>query len=276
VVDSFGRLDPWSDAWGLAASTAEAMAALLDRRAQGEDEATARATYLDLLAIRAGEQVVEVGCGHGIVLREIAPRVGSTGRVVGLDASLAFLGLARAHVAAAGLGEQMHLGVADARQLPLATASFDVALAVTTLAHIPAGDQAIGELLRVVRPGGRVGVFEQDTDSYVLSHPQRALTRRIVAAYTDYGYADGWLARRLPALLVAAGLQNVQVRAFAMGERDPEGFYLTRALRAADTARRAGAISASEHKEWVAAFEAERDAGHLWAGITALFVWGRR
>jgi hypothetical protein len=129
-------------------------------------------------------------------------------------------------------------------------------------------------MVRAARPGGRVGVLEQDTDSYLVAHPNRALTRRIVAAYTDHGYANGWLARRLPRLLSEAGLQDVRVRAFASLDTDPAGFYSTRAERAASVALEAGAISEQECRHWLDALHAEQASGAFLAGITLLFAWG--
>jgi hypothetical protein len=52
------------------------------------------------------------------------------------------------------------------------------------------------ELARVARPGGRVGIFDLDGDGVVLAHPDRALTRRIVAASAGHLIVDGWLVRQ--------------------------------------------------------------------------------
>jgi ubiquinone/menaquinone biosynthesis C-methylase UbiE len=248
VAERYGRLDPWSSTATIELEQARAMARLLDRRAQSEDEATARAAYLDLLAVGPGERVLEVGCGHGIVLRDVARRVGPEGRAVGLDPGRVFLAIAREQADWADWGDRIELREGDVRALPFGEAEFDVVLAATTPAHVPDGQGAIREMVRVLRPGGRIGIFEQDTDSHLISHPDRALTRRVIAAYTDHGYADGWLARELPRLLAEVGVRGVRVRAFATVETDVEGFYSTRAERAADTAVRAGAISEEERQ----------------------------
>jgi ubiquinone/menaquinone biosynthesis C-methylase UbiE len=276
MAAQYGRLDPWTNTAPMAIEQARHLASLLDRRAQSEQETGARAAYLDLLAIGPGERVLEVGCGHGIVLREVARRVGPAGRAVGLDPGRAFLTVAREQADQADWGNQVELREGDVQALPFSDAEFDVVLAATTLAHVPDGPRAIGEMVRVLRPGGRIGVFEQDTDSYLIAHPDRALTRRVVAAYTDHGYADGWLARGLPHLLTEAGVHDVHVRAFATVETDIEGFYSTRAERAADAAVRAGAISEEERQRWLEAVHNQRASGSFVAGLTFLFVWGSR
>jgi hypothetical protein len=129
-------------------------------------------------------------------------------------------------------------------------------------------------MARVARPGGRVGVFDRDPDSFVIAHPDRVLTRRIVGALSDHGSIDGWLARRLPGLLAEAGLRDVRVRAFTPLERDGSGFYAWYALRAAGVAVETGTISEEDRRAWVAGFEAEQAAGRLLVGMTHLFAWG--
>src|SRR5207249_4320868 len=142
---------------------------------------------------------------------------------------------------------------------------FDVALAATVLSHVPDTEQAVRELVRVVRPGGRVAVFDRDTDSLLIAHPDRLLTRRIVAAYSDHGSVDGWLGRRLPGLLAEAGLVGIQVRAFTPLERDPTGFYGGMVERAAMIAAETGAISPNERDYWLQALRAEIAAGSFLA-----------
>jgi ubiquinone/menaquinone biosynthesis C-methylase UbiE len=276
MTEPYGQLDPWITSTSFEAAQARDLASLLQARAATEDERAARAAYLDLLDLRPGERVLEVGCGNGIVLCDLARRVTPPGLSIGLDPSPALLAIARELAARAVPGASVQLCQGDARALPFKDGQFDAVLAATTLAHIPDGQQAILEMVRVTGPGGRVGILEQDPDSYLLSHPDRALTRRIVAAYTDQGYANGWLARQLPRMLTSAGLQDVRVRAFASIETDLAGFYSTRAERAAATAARAGAISEQERERWMEVLNAERVAGGFFAGLTLLFVWGTR
>lgn len=110
------------------------------------------------------------------------------------------------------------------RALPLGNSEFDVVLAITVLGHVPHAEQVIPELVRVTRPGGRIGVLDNDADSLIIAHPDRVLTRRIVAARSDYGFTNGWMARQLSGLLAEAGLREVKVRAFASLERGPATF----------------------------------------------------
>jgi SAM-dependent methyltransferase len=172
----YGRFDLWRDSAGADGTQVRELAALLELRARDPEQVAARAAYLELAGVVAGSRVLDVGCGSGAVARAAARLVGPTGRVVGLDPSPGLLAVASELVERDGLAGSVELRVGQAQALPFPDGAFDVVLAVTTLAHLPQAEQAIPELVRVARPGGRVGVFDLDGDGVILAHPDRALT----------------------------------------------------------------------------------------------------
>jgi ubiquinone/menaquinone biosynthesis C-methylase UbiE len=271
-----GRLSPWRDTADIDETHARELANRLELRARAEDEAGAREEYLRLLDVRPGERVLDVGCGSGVVMREVARRVSPDGVTVGLDPSLSFLTIARELAAQAGLASVIELCRGDCRALPFPDYSFDAVLAATVLAHVPGAEKAIVEMIRVTRAGGRVGVFDFDADSVLISHPDRALTRRIVLAAADHASVNGSLIRQLPGLLADLGLENVRVRAFMPLERTPGSFYARFAERAGEVAAEVGAITGDEHARWLDALRAEQDAGRFLGGRLHVFVWGIR
>jgi len=272
----YGQQSLWRDTARLDAAKARELAGRLELRARAQDEVEARAAYLDLLGVTAGELVLDVGCGSGVVTRDIAGRVGPAGRAVGVDQSPQLLAVARELADGAGLGGRVEFREGSAQSLPFPDGAFDVAVAVTVLSHTPGGESVVPEMARVVRPGGRVGVFDLDTDMTSVTHPDRALTRRIVAAASDATAVDGWLSRRLPLLFARAGLEDVRVRGFFPLETDPRGFYAGLAERAAETAFTAGAITEAERRGWLDALHAERARGPVIAGRLHIFTWGRK
>jgi len=275
-MTEYGRQSQWRDTAGLEAEKARELAGRLELRAKSPDEIEARQAYLDLLGVTAGERVLDVGCGSGVVTRDIARRVGPSGLAVGIDPSPQFLAVARELAEGAGLGGGVEFREGNALSLPFPDGAFDVVVAVTVLSHTPGGESAIAEMARVVRPGGRVGVFDLDTDMTSITHPDRALTRRIVAAASDATAVDGWLSRRLPQLFMRAGLVEVRVRGFFPLEIDPLGFYAGLAERAAETALTAGAISEAERRAWLDALHAEQARGPVVSGRLHIFTWGRK
>jgi ubiquinone/menaquinone biosynthesis C-methylase UbiE len=275
-VTSYGRESLWRDTATLGDERARDLAARLERRGQADDERAARDAYLGLLDIAAGERVLDVGCGSGVVTREVARRVGSGGRVVGVDPSQALLAVARRLAREAGVGEHVEFHEGGVHRLPFPDGAFDVVVCVTVLSHVPAADAAIPELVRVLRPRGRLGVFDLDTDMTTFTHPDRALTRRIVAAASDATAVNGWLSRQLPALLRRAGIVDVRARGFFPLETDVGSFYGQMAERCAEAAARTGAISEAERGAWVEAFRAQAHDGPIVAGRLHIFVWGRK
>lgn len=92
-----------------------------------------------------GRDVVEVGCGTGLLLERAAPFARSA---IGIDISAGMLAKARAR--------GLHVVQGSATRLPLADASCDVAFSFKVLAHVPEVTEALAEMARVVRPGGWV------------------------------------------------------------------------------------------------------------------------
>lgn len=116
-----------------------------DRRARGYHKLIDDQAAAIVRRVGAGKDVLEVGCGTGLILERIA-RFAS--RAEGVDVSP---GMAE-HARRRGLD----VSVADATKLPHPDASFDVACSFKVLAHVRHFDEALREMLRVVRPGGHL------------------------------------------------------------------------------------------------------------------------
>lgn len=270
----FGRLSVWRESSGLDDQQAREYAARLELRAQSSSEIAVRDEYVSLLGVAPGERVLDVGCGSGAVTRTLARRVAPSGQAIGVDASPAVLKVARELAADAGVGNVVEFKQGDCRSLPFADASFDAVVAATTLSHVPDLARALAEMVRVTRPSGRVGVFDVDGDMCLFAHPDRELTRRIVAAYSDQGWVNGWLMRGLPAQLAELGITNVRTRGFMPLET--AGYYANRAERSAEAAVESGLITNEERMRWLEAHRAEVAAGRFLGGQLHLFVWGMR
>ncbi len=100
-----------------------------------------------------GERVLDVACGTGIVARMVAQRTNGQARVVGLDLSPAMLEVARSVSAREGVEIAWHEGSASA--LPFPDGAFDLVLAQQGLQFFPDKAAAMGEMYRVLAPGGR-------------------------------------------------------------------------------------------------------------------------
>jgi ubiquinone/menaquinone biosynthesis C-methylase UbiE len=124
-------------------------------------EAPVRRAGLDLLKVRAGEKVLEIGFGTGHSLVRLATAVGPHGQVLGLDLSDKMLVVARANLAKAGLSARVRLRRGDAADLPYADGSLDAVFMSFTLElfDTPEIPEVLSECRRVLRPGGRIVVI---------------------------------------------------------------------------------------------------------------------
>jgi len=127
-----------------------------------------RDRLLDSLALRGDEKVLDVGCGRGLLLIGAVKRL-TTGRGTGVDIwSSADLSrnsaeAARANAKAEGVADRVKIDDADARKLPFANESFDVvvsSLAIHNIEEQDERDAAIAEMARVLKPGGRLALFD--------------------------------------------------------------------------------------------------------------------
>lgn len=162
-----------------------------------------RRRTLDLLALRPGERVLDIGVGPGYLALEMANAVGPQGRVCGIDTSEAMLELARRRCAGPG-GVELRLG--DASDLPFADGGFDVAAAIQVYLYVADVDAALAELYRVLRPGGRAVVMDTDwgTAAWNCADPERL--KRVLAVW-ETCFTHSRLARSLPGKLRRAGFK---------------------------------------------------------------------
>ncbi len=110
---------------------------------------------LSLGHLAAGQAVLDLGCGAGLDSILAARRVTPTGKVTGIDMTEEMLDKARSNVAACGLTNiEFHL--ADAENLPVADGSVDVVITNGVFNLCPDKPRVLGELHRVLRPGGRL------------------------------------------------------------------------------------------------------------------------
>jgi len=119
------------------------------------ETASLNSEALGLLALQPSDRVLEVGFGHGRTIRLAAAQV-RQGFVAGVDVSRDMVRMAQRrclNLAGKGLVELM---VGDSRRLPYADTSFDKVLSVHTIYFWKEPIKDLGEMFRVLRPGGRL------------------------------------------------------------------------------------------------------------------------
>ncbi len=246
-------------------------------RLQAEAMAPDAAAMLDRIGVSAGWRCLEIGCGPGGITSLMSERVGSSGRVVGLDMDAEFLELARSKAA-----PNTEFRQGDAYNSGLAPDSFDLVHMRFVASTAGQPERLIAEAKRLARPGGTVALQEPDGTTLKCYPPHPAwdtLQRVLMDTFAGVG-ADLALAHKLYAMLRASGLEDVQYRPFIVGVRstDPMVDYLPSTVESLrGTVARLALIADAELDQALAdcrAHLARPDT--VFTMYTVAQVWGRK
>jgi ubiquinone/menaquinone biosynthesis C-methylase UbiE len=169
---------------------------------------------------KPGERILDLGCGTGIVARQVASRVGATGKVTGIDVSPNMLAVAR--VAADREGFTVEWSEGNAEQLPFTDSSFDLVLCQFALMFVTNKTVALAEMRRVVTEEGRVLISVwQSLDRHPFYQTlHKVIQERLGMSALQDIFALG-SADELRALATGAGFRHVELKPFSLTARFP-------------------------------------------------------
>jgi SAM-dependent methyltransferase len=226
---------------------------------------------IDALRLQPGAQVLDLGCGMGADAFHLAAKVGPNGFVTGVDFSETLIATANSRIAGHNLPVAFEVGDAQALRFPDHT--FDAVRTERMLMHVPNAQQALSEMARVLRPGGRMAVQDFDWECQFCDSPYKDTTRKIALSFCD-GLKDGWIGRRLPRLFREAGMTDVSV-SFQTVTLNYDFLQLLlggHVARAVST----GLLSEQEANLWWASLAQANEAGTFLYGLTAFIVSGTK
>ncbi|GAA1216654.1 class I SAM-dependent methyltransferase [Kitasatospora nipponensis] len=174
----------------------------LDRLAATDLARSYKARMLDELDVRPGQTVLDLGCGPGTDLGSLAEAVTATGTVIGIDHDQAAL---RAATERTAHQPTVTVQLADLHDLPLADGLADGARTDRVLQHVADPVQALREIHRVLRPGGRLVMGEPDWETLTIDHPDGELSRAYTRYVTDQVVRNARIGRELPRLAAGVG-----------------------------------------------------------------------
>ena len=161
--------------------------------------------------ITDGDDVLDAGCGTGVLTREMVHCVGETGSVTGVDLSESMLGVARQ--ACPGVDFQQ----GNVNELPFEDLSFDVVVSSFMLMFVPDPTKVVSEMRRVLRPGGRIVVSVwQGLDNNPVYDALVRATREVIDVASANSMAWPFTmgdAGKLTDIFSAAGLEGVSISA---------------------------------------------------------------
>ncbi|MEZ4570213.1 MAG: methyltransferase domain-containing protein [Thermomicrobiales bacterium] len=166
-----------------------------------------------------GDRVLDLGCGSGTHFEWISKMVGPEGKITGLESDQRNLGRARERIANAPYREQVDLveGKLTA-PLPFDDNSFDIVWCAGSLQYVPTPVETIREMMRVVRPGGRVAVQDVEMTSMLLGPMpdellmalKSSLPRGFTSGDEHHDYVDWLVGHKLRSFFVKAGLREIR------------------------------------------------------------------
>lgn len=173
---------------------------------------TDRALTLDQLrwaGVGDGMRVLDLGCASGTTCRMMAELVGSTGRIIGVDASKERLAEGQGH---AGHRSTIEYRQGDAAAIPAERGEFDIAWSRFLFEYLPRPEAALAQMIRVVKPRGTVVVSDIDGNCIWHYPYEPTLRAEIEDALCTLGHGFNPRAGlRLYTLFAEAGLREIAV-----------------------------------------------------------------
>ncbi len=236
---------------------------MLEGRGADAAQVSLRARFYELARVTPGQRILDVGCGTGVDTRALARLASPGGSVLGVDPSQSLIEEAR-RTTPSELGVRYERG--EGEKLPALDGAFDLAVAITTLSHVADPAPVVHEMVRVVRPGGRVALFDHDMGTFVVDAADRAVTRLIFDLYTrEVSGMDA--GRRLTGLLKGAGLGAVEIEALPLVDTEFSSYFQWVIERYPSRAVDDGALSAEAADAWRADVRARAAAGRFFGSV---------
>ncbi len=230
----------------------------------------------DLMRVQPGAKVADIGCAFGTDTIPLGEIVGPAGQVVGIDYNRAFVAAANARAAEAGMSAWVTHQFGDATDLPLATDTFDACHSERVFLHLAQPEQALGEMVRITRPGGWVVIVDTDFATLSIDVPDFALERKLIR-FNSETLRNGTSGRKLYRMFRRQALTEIEV--------EPMPLYFTKLVQAdevfkiialADHAVEQGAITAAEARQWRDSLaQAAAEDVFFMAGL-AILIAGRK
>ena len=217
--------------------------------------------YFDAMNIDSAKSVLDLDCGTGVAARAIARRNGFTGRIVGIDVSPYLTAAAKRLAEREGVASAIEFRTGDSRTLSLPDTSLDAVVAHTLVSHVEDPLTVLTEIVRILRPGGTVGIFDGDYASLTFGSDDPAKGKAADETIIDAIVTNPRVMRQMPQLLREAGLEldaSFSHVIADIGKADFWGPALQSFLRLLP---KAGAMTETDAQAWVDGMFKRSDQG---------------
>ena len=244
------------------------------------DSSELRGKLCGLVDMPEDGAVLDAGCGDGADLVRMGRRLGPKARLVGVEAMKSALEKARA--VAEGDARCSFLEADLSRPWPLGDAEFDCVFSNNVLECVSDKQAFLSETARVLRPGGQVVCAHWDHDTHLFDGADKALVRRITAAFSDWqqGWmadADGWMGRRLWKTFQASGRFTGRIETLTLTETElAPGAYGCEQMQAIGAMVKHNLITAEDYARFCEDVAASAARGGYFYSLTLYIYSGRK
>lgn len=242
------------------------------RVGQTPEGVSRRSSVFGALDPQPGERILDVGCGGGHLLRELALAVTPGGTAVGIDVNQDQIGAAREYCADVANAEVLQ---ADVLELQLDDHSFDGVSSIQVLEYISAIDEALREIRRMMKRGGRAAFLSVLWDTFRFHGADPTLNERMMEAFRAH-CPHQMLPAEMSGRMPTAGMEVVEQRpvAFFNGamHENAIGFWASRIVAAFS---RTQGVAAEDAETWLHQLAAADQAGRYGFVSVAILTVGR-
>lgn len=167
--------------------------------------------YMDF-GLQDGMSVIELGCGPGFLLEKINKRFPNAD-VIGLEIDPFLVNYSNQYFQEKA-AKKVQIIEGSIEKTGLMSNSFDFAIVRLVLEHLSDPVKAVKEVFRILKPGGKIVVIDNDFDIHLISYPNISQLRILYEAYCKSMYADGGnpkIGRELPNILRQGGFSKVDL-----------------------------------------------------------------
>ncbi|MEO8699423.1 MAG: methyltransferase domain-containing protein [Kofleriaceae bacterium] len=273
---SFTNVVPtWIDTAQYDFEQAKFLGDVLETRGRQPRQVAMRETLFREIGLKSGSRILELGCGTGVVARQLAKIVGPTGRIVAVDCFDHILEYARRIGNGGGQVAPIDFVNGDAEQFGRTdNGTFDAVIGMTLLGCVDDVGSVVTNMRRCAKPGGLVITFDQDYETLIFDHSDVKLTRKIVGFGAVQNIRNPTVGRTLAAEMVRAGVKKVQCWGWVYAERDTNSYLITLAERYANLAVEHRLIPKASADGWLAEIRERGRNGTFFASINYYCSWG--
>jgi len=255
---------PFLDVYGrtheLDAKSIDTIAARLEARRGSAKYIGMLQEYL-AIDLAAAKNILVLGCGTGVEVREVLRGPDFRGRVTAIDISADLVERGKGLAEQEGVADRIDWLVGDAQELRLSDGAFDLVLAHTLVSHVPDPKRVVEQAARVVRPGGTVVMFDGDYATMTFG-VDREMDERIISGII----ANPRVMRAMPRLLREVGLKLVDSRGWMLTEIGRADFFLGTLQSLPVLLRKAGVATPGEVQAFVGRQLRASEDGTFFAG----------